>query len=523
MDRKLLLAMLLAGLLLSAPFVRGDEEDYEDDSEEAADEKKDSDEEPHVKVLTTKNWDETVGKAKYALVEFYAPWCGHCQKLKPEYSKAATSVNEHDATIIIGKVDATQEADLGQKYGVNGYPTIKWFVDGEVAMDYSGSRDAEGIVRWVKKKTGPAAADLADKAALTAAEKEAEVIVLGYFTEAKGDAYDAFISVAQKSEDAAFVQTTKKDVAKAAGLSAPGVAVITNFEGEERAAVPLKGDVTKESIEELLKSEKLPAVIEFTDKNSQKIFSAGIERQLLLVAKEADLKASAKLMKAYRAAALANKGKLVFVTVNADGTSKDPVMNFFGLKETDAPTLVGFEMAKNKKFRLREDLTEKSITKFATGLVDGSVEPEYKSAPIPDEPTDGGVTVVVGKNFDSIVKDKTKDVLLEVYAPWCGHCKSLEPIYKKLAKRFAKFDSVVIAKMDGTENEHADVDVKGFPTILFFPADADKKAINFEGGDRSLKALTKFIKKNAKKSFELPKKAKKDGEDEEEKEVKDEL
>lgn len=58
--------------------------------------------------------------------------------------------------------------------------------------------------------------------------------------------------------------------------------------------------------------------------------------------------------------------------------------------------------------------SEKSITKFATGLVDGSVEPEYKSAPIPDEPTDGGVTVVVGKNFDSIVKDKTKDVLLEV-------------------------------------------------------------------------------------------------------------
>jgi hypothetical protein len=44
---------------------------------------------------------------------------------------------------------------------------------------------SDGIVRWVKKKTGPAAADMADKAALTAAEKEAEVIVLGYFTEKK--------------------------------------------------------------------------------------------------------------------------------------------------------------------------------------------------------------------------------------------------------------------------------------------------------------------------------------------------
>lgn len=58
--------------------------------------------------------------------------------------------------------------------------------------------------------------------------------------------------------------------------------------------------------------------------------------------------------------------------------------------------------------------SDKSITKFAKGLLDGSVQPEFKSAPIPDEPTDGGVTVVVGKNFDEIVKDKDKDVLLEV-------------------------------------------------------------------------------------------------------------
>ena len=75
----------------------------------------------------------------------------------------------------------------------------------------------------------------------------------------------------------------------------------------------------------------------------------------------------------------------------------------------------------------------------------------------------------------------------QVYAPWCGHCKKLEPIYKKLAKRFKKVDSVVIAKMDGTENEHSDIEVKGFPTIMFFPAGDAKKAVPFEGGDRSLK------------------------------------
>lgn len=50
--------------------------------------------------------------------------------------------------------------------------------------------------------------------------------------------------------------------------------------------------------------------------------------------------------------------------------------------------------------------------------------------------------------------------LISVWLPArCGHCKQLEPIYKKLAKRFKKIDSVVIAKMDGTENEHAEVNL----------------------------------------------------------------
>jgi hypothetical protein len=58
--------------------------------------------------------------------------------------------------------------------------------------------------------------------------------------------------------------------------------------------------------------------------------------------------------------------------------------------------------------------SEKSLEEFAAAVIDGTAEAEYKSAPIPDEPTDGGVSVIVGKNFDSIVKDAEKDVLLEV-------------------------------------------------------------------------------------------------------------
>lgn len=49
-------------------------------------------------------------------------------------------------------------------------------------------------------------------------------------------------------------------------------------------------------------------------------------------------------------------------------------------------------------------------------------------------------------------------MLVEFYAPWCGHCKALSPKYDELATQLAGVDSVMIAKMDSTENE---IDVEG--------------------------------------------------------------
>ncbi|CAL5346158.1 unnamed protein product [Camellia sinensis] len=159
-----------------------------------------------------------------------------------------------------------------------------------------------------------------------------------------------------------------------------------------------------------------------------------------------------------------------------------------------------------RKFVLDSDLTLSSIKSFGKDFLEDKLKPFYKSDPVP-ETNDGDVKIVVGNNFDEIVLDESKDVLPELYAPWCGHCQALEPIYNKLAKHLKGINSLVIAKMDGTRNEHPRAKSDGFPTILFFPAgNKSFDPITFDS-DRTVVEFYKFLKKHASIPFKLQKPA----------------
>jgi len=137
------------------PTYSSDPEDSDDEADNYGDDfgsynDSDSDEEEvfladekDVVVLRERNFTDVIEENKYVMVEFYAPWCGHCQALAPEYAAAATQLKDDGVDVVLAKVDATKEHQLARHYDVQGFPTILFFVDGE-HKPYNGQRTKWG-------------------------------------------------------------------------------------------------------------------------------------------------------------------------------------------------------------------------------------------------------------------------------------------------------------------------------------------------------------------------------------------
>jgi protein disulfide-isomerase A6 len=152
------------------------------------------------------------------------------------------------------------------------------------------------------------------------------------------------------------------------------------------------------------------------------------------------------------------------------------------------PTLKYFPAGSQEGEAYNGGRTAKDITEFLN-------KKAGTNARIKEAPT--AVTVLTDANFDSIVKDANKHVLVEFYAPWCGHCKSLAPHYEKLATIFSSEPDVVIAKLDATEEKAkaSEYGVSGYPTLKWFSKD-DKSGVNYESG-RDVEAFVNFINEKA--------------------------
>lgn len=439
------------------------------------------------------------------LVEFYAPWCGHCKKLEPEYTKAAKSLYDDGSKIPLMKVDATEDKNTApaQKYGVQGYPTIKWFVGGQ-ASDYDGPREAAGIVDWIKSMTGPAV----EEGAPTGEEK----LSVTYYGESK----------------AVFEEVAKANRKKASWFYVSGAEtkIVLKHKGEEAVTSTA---TAQEDIEKFYKDNASPLWGELNGETFAGYMEKGGGLVWALLKMESADKVS-EVVEEHRAIfnAVAEKVSPEYAVTWTNTVEFGQVLeSMFGVSEFPK-VIVQSKAGAKKNFIYDGEIVADKIVQYITDVKEGKIEAHLKSEEVPADQTGEPVKVIVGKSLESMVFTEDKDVLLEVYAPWCGHCKKLEPEYIKVGKKVIKEgfeDILTIAKLDGTANDSPvdSIEWSGFPTIYYVKA-GTKEPIKYDGG-RDAKGIWKWIKKNHSKADQIKAKieAKKADADKENVPAKEEL
>jgi protein disulfide-isomerase A1 len=212
--------------------------------------------------LKTDTFNDFVSSNDLVLAEFFAPWCGHCKALAPEYEDAATQLKEKG--IPIAKIDCTEEADLCQEHGVEGYPTLKVFRGLKSVSPYSGARKAPAIVSYMTKQSLPAVSIL-ETAALADFKTSDKVVVVAYFAADDTASNTTFTQLASELRDEyLFGAINDIAAAEADGVKQPSVVLYKTFdEGKDiftekfekeallhftkTAATPLVGEVGPET------------------------------------------------------------------------------------------------------------------------------------------------------------------------------------------------------------------------------------------------------------------------------------
>ncbi|KAA8909482.1 thioredoxin-like domain-containing protein [Sphaerosporella brunnea] len=441
-----------------------------------------------VHVLKKDTFEAFVKENPLVLAEFYAPWCGHCKALAPEYEDAATKLKEKG--IPLAKIDCTEEAELCEKQGVQGYPTVKVFRGPENASPYAGQRKSDAIVSYMVKQSLPAVSIL-NKDTHDDFTKADKVVLVAYFAADDKDTNATYTQVAESLRDSyLFGATSDPALAKVAGVETPALVLYKSF---DEGKTTYDGKFEVEKLVEFAKISSTPLVGEVGPETYAGYMDAGIPLAYIFVDNDEDKE---KLTQAVKPLAEKFKGKINFATIDAKAFGAHAQnLNL----EQKWPAFAIQETLKNQKFPFDQDkeLTAASIAKFVEEFSEGKIAPSIKSEPIPEK-QEGPVHVVVAHNYDDIVLDNDKDVLIEFYAPWCGHCKNLAPKYEELGKLY--FDNkdfaskVVIAKVDATAND-VPIEIQGFPTIKLFPAGSKGSPVDY-AGSRTVEDLANFVKEH---------------------------
>ena len=325
-----------------------------------------------VVTLTDKNFDELTATGSW-LLDFYAPWCGHCKALTPVWEKAASELSAQP--IRLGKVDCTAETGVASRHGIRGYPTIKFMRDG-VARPYNGGRALADLTSFAKRMTEPAVRAVRSGEEVEAAVGKDPAVFVFVGDDAAGKSlYASFSEVAHSLQGQAaflhFPAPTAADLAKF-GAQPATPAIVYLSRGQERPEL-LTGAVSSSELSGFVSARRLPLVSTLSADNFDELTNSPKRLALLVLPSSFSQPSSASsLIDSLYPLARRYRSSLLVATVDGAKYSRW-LQQFLDTQQSKLPALLLFDDYPDTVWKPdAQPMGEDDIGRMLSEAMDGS-------------------------------------------------------------------------------------------------------------------------------------------------------
>ncbi|KUJ21295.1 uncharacterized protein LY89DRAFT_665735 [Mollisia scopiformis] len=457
-----------------------------------------------VLVLNSLTLRDAIEANKMLLISFFHKLIPSCARfvhifeemlLRPQTAQSARNSFETQ----FAQIDVMENAAVCQTFNITSYPAIMLFQGMDKIQKYNGVLEEAHIMSYLTRQTSPIVSILTPNT-LPDFKVANSVVVVGYLATADKQSQDAFTTLAtDMHNDFLFGLIYGEATQLPEQTTTPSIVICKRFEGQEEEHEILKFLHDVNLMRTLVKTASRPLVVEFRPELHDDYFNLGIPLGYILINSVADRKRLANMV---RSLAKQYKNQIVFGTVDKKDIGRfrnwaDEI--WFEMEHWPTwPSFAIREPIKNLRFPFdkRLDLTEKELSKFVKAFKEGKLMPTIKSEPLPDEQK-SPVIDVVALNYDNVVLDNAKDVLLEFCTDWCPGCKKSRSTYEGLATLYASDETlksqVTIATMNFEKNDCPDRDVLGVPWFKLFPAHK-KESASLYFGPITLEGMAGYIR-----------------------------
>ena len=378
---------------------------------------------------------------------------------------------------------------MAQRYDVRGYPTLKFFING-IPINYEKERKTDAMLEFLKKKMEPSIQEL----------KTVEEIKDK--AELKGR---RCILVSDNSNDLANYEVTGKLVEEFKfyyvtenlgkeyfpEITSPSIVVLRDF-GEKK--IIYTGSFNPSEIEKYLRTLQFDIVSALDEESAKIVFGGGKKKGILLITYDT---VSDEIFENFKEFAEKHKSdKYMYLISKNNNDMGKRYTEFFKISENETPLVEIVDgQGRLSRYRHTGKLNLEELEDFLDDYELGKIEKFIKSEPIP-EINPGPVYKVVAKTFNEEIINNDLDIFVKYYAPWCGHCKNLAPIFEQMAANLMENKKLKLVEIDATANDIEGVNINSYPTLYLYPANKKRSPIKYEGG-RTEDEMIKFISENA--------------------------